>query len=508
MQIFRELAGYSLGRADVVRRAMSKKKHDVMERERAIFIHGLTDEQGKIQVEGCVRRGVPEAVADAIFEDMSSFASYAFNKSHACAYALVAYQTAWLKCFYPKEYMAALLTSVLDSGKVVGYINECERLGIQVLPPSVNESRSAFTVAGDHIRFGLLAVKNLGRGLIAELVREREAGGPFAGFYDFCRRMSPYREFNRRALESLIKCGAMDGLGANRRQMLEGMNQMLDQLDEDNRRNLDGQLGFFDDPAAQGMGEPALPAAEEYAYAALLEMEKEVTGMYMSGHPLKPYADAYRRPGISRTQDILQSAEEQEAGGRTADGAAVTLLGMVGTVRSQTTRSNARMAYAMVEDLYGSMELIVFPKVLEEYGGLLQTGRIVVAQGRISLREDEAPKLICDRLLDAPDPEHLPAFGPPGRTRRPQPAAAPAPSAAAPNARHGLYLRAPSAESPLFKRACLSLAVFDGAEPVYIRFMDTGKLVKAPQSMWVWPHEVLLEELKRILGEENVALVR
>ena len=508
MQIFRELAGYSLGRADVVRRAMSKKKHDVMERERAIFIHGLTDEQGKIQVEGCVRRGVPEAVADAIFEDMSSFASYAFNKSHACAYALVAYQTAWLKCFYPKEYMAALLTSVLDSGKVVGYINECERLGIQVLPPSVNESRSAFTVAGDHIRFGLLAVKNLGRGLIAELVREREAGGPFAGFYDFCRRMSPYREFNRRALESLIKCGAMDGLGANRRQMLEGMNQMLDQLDEDNRRNLDGQLGFFDDPAAQGMGEPALPAAAEYAYAALLEMEKEVTGMYMSGHPLKPYADAYRRPGISRTQDILQSAEEQEAGGRTADGAAVTLLGMVGTVRSQTTRSNARMAYAMVEDLYGSMELIVFPKVLEEYGGLLQTGRIVVAQGRISLREDEAPKLICDRLLDAPDPEHLPAFGPPGRTRRPQPAAAPAPSAAAPNARHGLYLRAPSAESPLFKRACLSLAVFDGAEPVYIRFMDTGKLVKAPQSMWVWPHEVLLEELKRILGEENVALVR
>ena len=373
-----------------------------MERERAIFIHGLTDEQGKIQVEGCVRRGVPEAVADAIFEDMSSFASYAFNKSHACAYALVAYQTAWLKCFYPKEYMAALLTSVLDSGKVVGYINECERLGIQVLPPSVNESRSAFTVAGDHIRFGLLAVKNLGRGLVAELVREREAGGPFAGFYDFCRRMSPYREFNRRALESLIKCGAMDGLGANRRQMLEGMNQMLDQLDEDNRRNLDGQLGFFDDPAAQGMGEPALPAAEEYAYAALLEMEKEVTGMYMSGHPLKPYADAYRRPGISRTQDILQSAEEQEAGGRTADGAAVTLLGMVGTVRSQTTRSNARMAYAMVEDLYGSMELIVFPKVLEEYGGLLQTGRIVVAQGRISLREDEAPKLICDRLLDAP----------------------------------------------------------------------------------------------------------
>ena len=508
MQIFRELAGYSLGRADVVRRAMSKKKHDVMERERAIFIHGLTDEQGKIQVEGCVRRGVPEAVADAIFEDMSSFASYAFNKSHACAYALVAYQTAWLKCFYPKEYMAALLTSVLDSGKVVGYINECERLGIQVLPPSVNESRSAFTVAGDHIRFGLLAVKNLGRGLIAELVREREAGGPFAGFYDFCRRMSPYREFNRRALESLIKCGAMDGLGANRRQMLEGMNQMLDQLDEDNRRNLDGQLGFFDDPAAQGMGEPALPAAEEYAYAALLEMEKEVTGMYMSGHPLKPYADAYRRPGMSRTQDILQSAEEQEAGGRTADGAAVTLLGMVGTVRSQTTRSNARRAYAMVEDLYGSMELIVFPKVLEEYGGLLQTGRIVVVQGRISLREDEAPKLICDRLLDAPDPEHLPAFGPPGRTRRPQPAAAPAPSAAAPNARHGLYLRAPSAESPLFKRACLSLAVFDGAEPVYIRFMDTGKLVKAPQSMWVWPHEVLLEELKRILGEENVALVR
>ena len=232
---------------------------DVMEREREIFLHGLTDEDGTVVVEGCERRGIPENVAVAVFDDMASFASYAFNKSHAAAYATVSYQTAYLKCFYPREYMAALLTSVFDSGKVAGYIGECDRLHIPVLPPSVNESVSAFTVAGDHIRFGLLAVKNLGRGLITELVKEREENGPFRSFYDFCRRMTLYREFNRRALESLIKCGSLDGLGANRRQMLESSDTVLQILDDQNRRNLAGQLGFFDDPDNAAMGEPVLP---------------------------------------------------------------------------------------------------------------------------------------------------------------------------------------------------------------------------------------------------------
>ena len=504
MQIFRELAGYSLGRADLVRRAMSKKKHDVMEKEREIFLHGYPGGKDAAPVDGCVKRGIPEQVASDIFDEMSSFASYAFNKSHACAYALVAYQTAWLKCFYPKEYMAALLTSVLDSGKVVGYINECERIGIRVLPPSVNESLSSFTVAGDHIRFGLLAVKNLGRGMIAELVREREENGAFESFYAFCRRMSVYREFNRRALESLIKCGALDGLGANRRQMLEGGGSILDGLEDANRRNLEGQLGFFDSPDAGQAAEPPLPAAEEYPYADLLEMEKEVTGMYMSGHPLKPYAEAYDKLNAARTEDILQCAEEGQ--GDYGDGTQVTMLGLIGAVRSQTTRSNAQMAYAVLEDLYGSMEMIVFPKVLAQFGALIHTGAVVLVQGRVSMREDEPPKLLCDRVQVAPDPGQISASS---RQKSAQPAAREAASTPrTPSPRHGVYLRVPSQDSPLFRRACLPIAVFDGTEPVYFRFADTGKLMRAPQHMWVWPHSVLLDELKRILGAENVAVLK
>jgi DNA polymerase-3 subunit alpha len=256
---------------------MSKKKHDVMQKERDIFIHGLIDEHGAVVVEGCVRRGVPEAVADAIFEEMASFASYAFNKSHAAAYALVAYQTAYLKAYYPKEYMAALLTSVWDSGKIAGYIAECERLRIRVLPPSVNESVSAFTVADNHIRFGLLAVKNIGRGFVEELVRERRQSGPFTSFYNFCQRMSPYREFNRRALESLIRCGALDGLSANRRQMLEASAYILEQLEETNRRQVTGQLDFFADPET-AVSEPPLPQVAEFPYEELLAMERMCRG--------------------------------------------------------------------------------------------------------------------------------------------------------------------------------------------------------------------------------------
>ena len=516
MQVFRELAGYSLGRADVVRRAMSKKKHDVMQREREIFIHGLTAADGTVEVEGCIRRGVPETVANTVFDDMSSFASYAFNKSHAAAYAMVSYQTAWLKCRYPKEYMAALLTSVLDGGKVAGYIAECERLHIRVLPPSVNESRSGFTVAGDHIRFGLLAVKNLGRGMIAELIREREEHGEFTGFYDFCKRMTVRREFNRRALDSLIRCGALDGLGANRRQMLEGAEGILSQLEEQNRRNIDGQIGFFDSPQEVGMREPVLPARPEFAYADLLAMEKEVTGLYLTGHPLSPYAKAYRALRATRIDEILTSAEEEN--GDFQDGAAVNLLGMVDSVRIKTTRSNAEMAYVSLEDLYGTIELLVFPKVLTQCSGLLKNGSVVLASGRLSLREEEPPKLLVDRLTAAPEPDKLETaaltstHAPQTSSRpisRPQAASAvPMSAPAQPSARHGLYLRLPSADSAAWKRAQLVLAVFDGAEPLYLRFQDTGKLVRAPQTLFVALNDVMLTELRRMLGEDNVAVVK
>ncbi|MDD2361659.1 MAG: DNA polymerase III subunit alpha [Oscillospiraceae bacterium] len=493
MQIFRELAGYSLGRADIVRRAMSRKKHDVMERERQIFIKGFINENGVVEVDGCVRRGVSEKVAEKVFNEMSSFASYAFNKAHAAAYALVSYQTAYLKCHYPKEYFAALLTSILDgSGKVAGYIAECERLGIKVLPPSVNESRANFTVSGDGIRFGLLAVKNLGKGLITELVREREEGGSYSSFYSFCRRISVKREFNSRSLESLIQCGALDKLGVNRRQMLQSMESILSQLDEQNRRNLAGQIGLFDALGEEENPEPKLPDLPEFSYNDILAMEKEVTGLYISGHPLTPYSKLYNNSHIDRIDRILSSAEDDTGDYKDSDN--VTLFGMIDSVRQKSTRSNSIMAYATIEDLYGSIELLVFPRVLTRYSSLLKPGEVVLARGRISIKEEEEPKLLVDSIEPPPQPEELNSKAKSGKKSHKK-----TPT--------GLYLRVTSANGEDYKRACLVTSVFDGGAPMYIRFNDTGKLMRAPKSMAVWPNQIMLDELKRILGEENVVFI-
>lgn len=500
MQIFRELAGYSLGRADLVRRAMSKKKHDVMQKEREIFIHGLTDENGQVVVEGCVRRGVSETIASAVFDEMASFASYAFNKSHAAAYALVAYQTAYLKAFYPKEYMAALLTSVLDSGKVAGYIGECERLRIRVLPPSVNESLSAFTVAGDHVRFGLLAVKNLGRGLIQELVAEREENGVFTGFYSFCQRMSRRRDFNRRALESLVRCGALDGLGANRRQMLEAIPLFLEGLEDVNRRNLDGQLDFFADPDAAVGSEPMLPDLPEFPYDELLAMEKEVSGLYLTGNPMKPYTNLHNRLHAARTDRILTAfAEVATDRAEFTDGQTVTLLGMIGSVQVKSTRNDTQMAYAVLEDMYGSLELVVFSRLLEQCRPLLRVGQVVVVRGRISAREDEEPRILAAAVEAAPPPDAIPP------APEPKPAQTEAPAMRRSNP--GLYLRLPSLESGEWKRVRRLLRVFEGQTPVYLRLADTGKLMRIPADLWITPEKVLIGELERVLGKENVAKI-
>ncbi len=495
MQIFRDLAGYSLGRADVVRRAMSKKKHDVMQKERKIFVHGLTDEHGVTVVDGCVCRGIPAAVAENIFEEMSSFASYAFNKSHAAAYALVAYQTAYLKAYYPKEYMAALLTSVLDSGKIAGYIGECERLRIRVLPPSVNESTDSFTVVGDHIRFGLLAVKNIGRAFIRELVREREENGPFSSFYSFCQRLSVYREFNRRALESLIRCGALDGLGANRRQMLASSAHILEQLEGVNRRNVSGQLDFFDDPVTAPITAPKLPDVSEFPYTELLAMEKEVSGLYLTGNPMKPYEAVHRHYKAARIDKILDTFSDQTDSQEFADGQAVTLVGMVDTVQLKSTRNGAQMAYAVLEDLYGALELVLFPRVLEACRSVLKTGRVVIVHGKLNAREDEAPKLLVSSIEVAPSPESLSEQTEP--VNKPSSSSAPA----------GLYLKLPALDSEQWRKAQKLLRVFEGELPVYLRLADSGKLVRAPRDLWVTPVPILLKELEQLLGKENVAKI-
>lgn len=508
MQIFRKLAGYSYGRADIVRRAMSKKKHKVMEQERKNFIYGLVNEDGSVECEGAVKRGVDEKTANALFDEMSSFASYAFNKSHAAAYAYVAYQTAWLKCHYPCEFMAALLTSVLENaGKVSGYIAECSRLHISVLPPHVNESLEGFTVADGRIRFGLLAVKNLGRGFIKGILAERQTGGPFSSFYSFCKRIYGGRDFNRRALESLVKCGALDGLGANRRQMLQILPAVMETLEADKRRNIDGQLGFFDMSASFGEDTgPALPEAGEFPASEKLRMEKESTGLYLSGHPMMEYGGAAQAAGAARISDLLEAA--QEFSERYTDNTQVTLLGIVASVKKKITKSDATMAFLSIEDMYGAVEVIVFPRVFTENAVKLQEGNVVLLSGRLSLREDEEPKVVCDVVEAVPDPQHVPALrrAPQRRAVRPAPEARPqAGGGETPkNKRRGLFLRFSAQDAPARKQAEAVLRIFDGMTPLYYFYCDTGKYEPRPPAEFIDPNEPMLRELRRILGEKNV----
>lgn len=483
MQIFRELAGYSLGRADIVRKAMSKKKHDVLERERKVFIEGQRREDGSWEVEGCLNRGVDRATAEKLFQEIQDFASYAFNKAHAAAYAVVAYQTAYLKCHYPREYMAALLSSVLGwSGKVAEYIEECKRLGLEVLPPHVNYSDTGFTVDGRRIRFGLAAVKNLGRGVIARMVQERRGGGPYTSFYNFCKRMAG-KEMNRRAIESLVKCGALDGLGNNRREMLLGLEPVLNGLEEDKRRNLEGQVGFFDSPEDPGRETP-LPKAEDFSPEDKLAQEKEVTGMYLTGHPMAEYSAFYASGQYARTVEILESTEAG-GGGKYRDGQRVALLGIVTSVRRKDTKSGSTMAFVTLEDMYGSMAGLVFPRVLEEAGNLLFEGSVVEACGRLSFQEEKEPELLCEKILPPPK------AGEEGKSARP-----------------GLYLRVESRDDPHYRKAMQYAAIFDGGpNDLYIYFKDQDKLLKAPAKYRVEVSDQLLKALLRLLGEGNCRFI-
>ncbi len=485
MEIFRSLAGYSFGRADVVRRAMAKKKHDVMEKERAIFINGLTEADGTVTVEGCVRRGVSAKVANDIFDEMSAFASYAFNKSHAAAYALVAYQTAYLKALYPREYMAALMSSVLGSDKVVSYIRESERMGIKVLPPHINHSVAEFAPEGENIRFGLLAMKNIGRGFVQELIHLRERDGMFVSFYDFCERMVAVKEFNRPALDSMIRCGALDGLDANRRQMLQVAPALVSQLEEKEHRQVDGQVGFFE--VGEDTSPVALPKLEELPLAELLKMEYEVAGMYLSGHPMTPYAAWYKTRHIIRTDRLLARAEENAD---ELDGSTVTVAGLVSSVREQNTKTGAKMAYCRIEDLYGAVETVVFPKTLSQYSDLLQSGSIVQLRGRVDVGEDGMPKLLCEQVAA------LPAKPPEETVSQPAKKVAP-----------GLYLRLKGEDTPQYRQVLRLLRVFEGKDDVFIHFTQTSKTVKMGEKYRIMRNPVLLQELVRLLGEENVKSV-
>ena len=503
MQIFRTLAGYSLGRADIVRRAMSKKKHDVMEKERQIFIEGLTDDNGNILVEGCLRRGVDRKTAMSIYDEMESFASYAFNKSHATAYAMISYQTAWLKCHYPREYMASLLTSVLDNqNKLAGYISECSRLGIKVLPPHINESYYGFTVAGNDIRFGLLAIKNLGRQFIDFIIYERKQSGNFKSLNDFCERMYD-KTMNSRALESLIKCGAIDNLGANRRQMLAVSKMILDSIQFESRKNVKGQISLFDtDEDTKASGEIAMPDLPEFSVSERLFMENEVAGMYLSGHPLNEY-DEYAK--IART-DRIGSIISMESDSSYKDGQTVRVLAIVSKVKTQVTKNNKMMAFVNVEDQYGMAEMLVFPNVFDEYGLYFREGNIIDVVATVNIREDEDPKIICNKVkLVTKDtkPEPLKTYAD-YRNNREQVKAPTANRPVNPQKPKTLYIRIDNLESKSFKKAKRLLEIFEGRTPVVFYLTDTNKKLQAPQNLWVDLNSVLVNELKKQLGDDNI----
>ena len=370
---------------------MAKKKKEIMEKERNAFIYG-TDTNC-----GAVNNGVSEEVATAIFDEMSSFATYAFNKSHAAAYATVAYRTAYLKCHFPGEYMAAQLSSVLDNtDKVIEYIGECQKMGLKVLGPDVNKSESGFIWDGEGVRFGLLAVKNLGRGIIRDIISERNMNGKYKGFTDFCKRAYG-RELNKRTLESLIKCGALDSFSVNRRQMLSGYESILSSIDAEKKANVSGQMSLFGGFEEEHDEEDNLPKMAEYSLRELLNMEKETTGIYLSGHPMDDY-----RPFLRNTHVVTIAAlTDEESTYR--DDQIVSVAGIVQSVKMKTTRNNSMMAYVTVEDDTASIEMLAFSNVLSQYGSYLKENQPVVVTGRLSIRDEKEPQIVVNRARPISD---------------------------------------------------------------------------------------------------------
>lgn len=395
MQIVRELAGYSYGRSDLVRRAMSKKKESVMAKERKNFVYGNEAEH----VPGCVAKGIPEQVANHIFDEMTDFAKYAFNKSHAAAYAVVAYQTAFLKCYYPVEFMAALMTSMIDNpGKVAQYIFHCRQLGISILPPDINVGEASFSVDGGAIRYGLTAIKGLGRPVIDELVKERGRGGDYRSLKDLAVRLSN-KEINKRTTENLIKSGAVDSLPGTRKQKMYVYASVLDTVAEEKKESVSGQMSLFDmiAPEQKQAYDNQFPAVGEYTKEELLAFEKEVTGIYISGHPLEMYEAAMRKNVTKTTLDFLVDEETDEC--KVQDGNTELVGGMITGKTLKTTRNNTLMAFLNLEDMFGAVEVIVFPRDYEKYKLLLNVDAKVYIRGKVAVEEDKPAKLICQEII-------------------------------------------------------------------------------------------------------------
>lgn len=495
MEIFRSLAGYSYGRADIVRRAMSKKKADVMKREREYFIHGLVNADGSMECEGAIRRGIDEKAANAIFDEMLDFAKYAFNKSHAAAYALVAYQTAYLKVYFPCEFMAALLTSVLDnSNKVAKYIAESKRLGLTLSTPAVNTSLKGFTATGKTISYGLLGIKNLGSEFIKRIIEERQ-NGPYTELYDFCSRLQG-REFNKRAVESLIRCGAMDSFGVSRRAMLQALPVIAGQLEADRRRNVEGQMGFFELTATDTEPVYTYPQVEEFHQTELLQMEKEITGLYLSGHPVDKYQPLIDSGRCAPVSELLEAGSDLHS--RYRDNMIVNVIGVINHVTAKTVRNGGVMAFLTIEDTGGAIEAILFPKTLSAYQSLAEEGAVVMVTGKLSLEEEKEPKLLTERLLAADKISVSPTAD----------KISVSPAAEKKRRRKGLFLRVASCEDVRLKQVQQLLAGADaGTTPLYYYYNDTKKYDPRPAQEFLTITPALLTKIYGIIGRENTAFV-
>lgn len=482
IQIFQQLGGYSLGQADMVRRAISKKKKDQIEKERRSFIFG-DPERG---IDGCVARGVPEAIGQAIYDEIYDFANYAFNKAHAVSYAIVAYQTAWFKCHHTREYMAALLTSVLDSQeKVAEYIAECKDNAIQLLPPDINESGATFTVAGENIRFGLAALKGVGRGFTDAVLAEREKGGAFTDFPDFCSRMYD-QSLNSRVLESLIKCGAFDKMGYKRSQLLDAAAPLMDSIGQMRRKNLEGQFDLF----GGGGDAPSAPVLRlnatlpEFSRRELMAMEKETTGLYLSGHPMDEYREFARSQHAVSIGAIISDFAREEGAQTFRDEQRVIIAGVVASAKTKTTKNNTLMAYVTVEDDTASMELLVFSRVLNECSPYLKEGMPVLVRGKLSVRDEKSPQILCESLV--------PLASAAGEQKS---------DPAKENAEKRLYIRVPG-EGELLEKVKLVVSMFPGEQQVVIVLADSRKRLGARCQI----HDSLLEDLRERLGAENVVV--
>lgn len=472
MQIVMKLAGYDLGRSDLVRRAMSKKKADVMAKERQYFVYG-NDELG---VPGCIANGIDEATANRIFDEMTDFAKYAFNKSHAAAYTIVSYQTAWLKYYYPVEFMAALMTSVIDNSvKVAEYIMTCRQMGIKILPPDINHGVSSFSVDNGMILYGLSAVKSIGRPVVAAIEQERTLAGPFTSLKNFIERMSG-REVNKRSIENFIKAGAFDSFGATRRQQMMVYAQIMDQVAQDRKKNISGQMTLFDfmDEEEKQAFEIRYPNVGEYDKGTLLSFEKEVLGVYISGHPLDDVAESWRRNVTAVTSDFY--VNEEIGMPNVVDQSLVVIGGMVTGKTVKSTKNNKMMAFIQLEDLLGTVEVIIFPNDYEKYQAELTEEAKLYIKGRVSASEDQQAKLIAEKIIPF---DKVPKE---------------------------VWLQYPDKNSFIGQQEALykTLAGHSGNDRVIIFCKVEKAIKKLPVSWNIKAEEEILDQLGTVLGKENV----